>query len=151
MQNLLKQFSSELLKTSLSSVRQRFPFAIPLIFVISFFLSLAPYSNSYEVIYWRLSIIGILTFLLTIGGYLSLETRKTTRFNHLFILIPIFYGIYYYFITDIIVNTDTKSITHSILHLIGFISFIFFAPYISHINTEERSRFKYTNYFSRIA
>jgi hypothetical protein len=44
-----------------------------------------------------------------------------------------------------------QSIIYFLLHLVGFLSFIFFAPYIARILEGTEESMEYTNYFSRIA
>jgi hypothetical protein len=44
-----------------------------------------------------------------------------------------------------------ESVTYFLLHLAGFVSLIFFAPYIARILEGKEGSIEYTNYFSRIA
>lgn len=46
---------------------------------------------------------------------------------------------------------EVQSVTYFLLHLVGFVSLTFFAPYIARILEGEEGSVEYTNYFSRIA
>ena len=70
--------------------------------------------------------------------------------NILFHIIPLIYGVFIYFTINIGTDWIFESLIYLTLHLFGFISFLFFAPYVDNFFRKEEE-IEYTNYFSLVS
>ncbi|GAB0174724.1 MAG: hypothetical protein HHAS10_06030 [Candidatus Altimarinota bacterium] len=99
----------------------------------------------------------VLTFFLSLGVALFFESNSHKRIlDRRFPLLPIVYGVIFYFTVKFGQNYSLQGFTYFILHLVGFISFAFFLPYLTKIfslGEKERNiqNREYSNYYSRVA
>lgn len=96
----------------------------------------------------------IVTLFLSVGIAIFGESHSENKYVRWMPVLPILYGIGFYFS---IRYMDTNSgffnddIVLFILHLVGFIAWIFFAPFLLRRAQKEKDVIQYTNYFTQVA
>jgi hypothetical protein len=151
MKNPFSFLTRKNLETSFGVLMSRFPVASIIVVVLTGFLFYIIHAEPESIVYVRITLSLIVTFFLSIGVSLLLETKKIPRQN-LWHAAPVVYGILFY-ITMIPLTNEwmLDSITYFILHLVGFIGLLFFAPYCRNLFYKKDQSVEYTNYFSRVA
>jgi hypothetical protein len=96
----------------------------------------------------------IVTFFLSVGVAIFGEPHSNNKYVRWMSVLPILYGIGFYFSIQYM-DTDSgffsDDIVLFILHLVGFITWIFFAPYLLRREQTEKDVIQYTNYFTQVA
>jgi hypothetical protein len=151
MTNFFSSLSPESLLENLRNVTKRFPLSVLLIAIVTGCWYYIVNSDPTDLFIPRVIFTDVVTFFLSVGVYLYLETWKRAPLDRWFPILPILYGVWFYFTVDIRESVTTESITYFLLHLVGFLSLLFFAPYLARIFHGEEGSIEYTNYFSRIA
>ena len=150
MKNPLLFFSRKNLETSVGVLESRFPLPSIIVIVITgiFFYIVNWQPESITTLRIILSL--IVTFFLSIGTTLFLESKKTEQ--KVWHISPLIYGAVFYITMNPLTNEwMLDSITYFILHLVGFIALLFFAPYCANLFYKKEQSFEYTNYFTRTA
>jgi Domain of unknown function (DUF4153) len=98
----------------------------------------------------------ILTFFLSLGVALFYESSDKKFLDRDFPILPIVYGLVFYFTVKFGQNYSLQGFTYFLLHLTGFIAFAFFLPYLRKLFLlSEKDRVsqntEYSNYFSRVS
>lgn len=151
MKNPFSFFTRKNLETSFGVLMSRFPVASIIVLVLTGFLFYIIHAEPESMVYIRIILSLIVTFFLSVGVSLSLEEKKIP-YQKIWNVVPVVYGILFY-ITMIPLTNEwmLDSITYFILHLVGFICLLFFAPYLGNLFYEKKQSIEYTNYFSRVA
>ena len=137
MKNPFSFLSPKNLETSLNALSQRFPIPTLLIVTISGFLFYAINSESDSIVIARIMMTLVVTLFFSLGTTLFLE-EKSNR-SRWWQIIPLLYGIAFFFsIRHLTQDYMLDSGTFFILHLVGFVSMLFFAPYISTLLSEKK-------------
>lgn len=96
----------------------------------------------------------VVTFFLSTGITLFAESWKRSAFTKWSGIIPLIYGISFFFsinTLDVQNGIFDEPFIYFILHLVGFVALIFFAPYYPQgTRTKTESR-EYTNYFTHVS
>jgi hypothetical protein len=151
MQNFFSSLSPESLLENLRNIMKRFPLSVLLIVIMTGVWYYIVNESPDDIIFARILLSFVVTFFLSVGTYLYLETKNWGKNELLLTLLPILYGVWFYLTVDLRESASLESVTYFILHLVGFLSFLFFAPYLTRILHGEEGSIEYTNYFSRIA
>ncbi len=151
MKNFFSFLSRESFEKSFGVLEWRFPLPTLIILLISGILFFIVNSESTDEMYMRMILTGIVTFFLSTGCILWIETWKKRPIDARFPILPIVYGIFFYFSLWYSSEWRMESVSYFLLHLTGFLSLLFFAPYITRILQWEEKSIEYTNYFSRVA
>ena len=138
------------LETSLGVLETRFPLpSVIAVILTGLFLSMINGESTSTVIL-RTILSLIVTFFLSIGVTFFAENRKRSQLW--WQIIPLVYGaLFYITVNPIMDEFPLDSVTYFILHLVGFICLLFFAPYCTRLFYPEKQSVEYTNYFSRTA
>ncbi len=151
MKNPLSFLSRKNLETSYDVLRTRFPLASIIVLILTGFLFYVVHAEPGSMVYLRIILSLIVTFFLSIGVSLSLED-KNVSYKKIWNIAPLIYGTLFYISMNSLTNEwMLDSITYFILHLVGFIGFLFFAPYITNLFYDKKQSIEYTNYFTRTA
>ncbi len=137
MKNIFKIFSFKKLKENIKEIYNRFPISMLIIFIIAgIFFVLLHYENNFSSIWERLIIANfslIMTFILSIGVYLSSENLNKTKLQRNIIqIIPIIFWIIFYNIFSLNPN-DFENFLFFILSFTWIIAYLFFAPYLKNL------------------
>ncbi len=149
--SIFSRFSLWGLRTSFLWAFRRFPLPTLLAVILAWLFFYIIKTEPSDVIYPRIIFSLVITFFLSIGTVLFLETWSHPPLDRFFPVIPLLYGVFFYFMVEPRVSMWVESVTYFLLHLAGFVSLIFFAPYIARILEGKEGSIEYTNYFSRIA
>lgn len=156
MKNFLSFFSPKNLGDIAQTLWTRFPIPTVLVLVnagFAWYQVNHPGSPESDMIF-RIMMTLIVTFFLSVGVAIFGESHSENKYVRWMPVLPILYGIGFYFS---IRYMDTNSgffnddIVLFILHLVGFIAWIFFAPYLLRREQTERDVIQYTNYFTQVA
>ncbi len=137
--------------STLRAVTLRFPQAVLLVLMVSGVLSYLVATESENITLPKLVITGVITFFLSLCSYLFLETRKKKPLDHRFPIVPLVYAVVFFLTVRITHDFSVEGFTYSVLHLVGFVSAVFFAPYLFSLFDGKEETVSYTNYFSRVA
>jgi len=150
MKNPLLFFTRKNLITSVGVLESRFPLpSIIILFITGIFFYMVNVELE-SIMTLRIVLSLIATFFLSIGVTLLLESGKTQQ--KIWHIAPLVYGILFYITMNPLTNDwMIDSITYFILHLVGFIALLFFAPYYSGLFYKQEQSVEYTNYFTRTA
>ncbi len=152
MKNPLSFLSPRHLEASWSTLTSRFPIATILVAVLTGCLFYVANADSESYLIMRVVFTLVVTFFFSIGVTLFAESEKTKTNTLAWQLVPILYGIVFFFSIRHLTETYMiDSVTFSILHLVGFISFLFFAPYLRNLMMNNEHTAEYTNHFTRVA
>lgn len=140
--------SQKNLKDSIKELISRF--SMPTIIVIVFTALLYYFifsSNQSELVIKTIFTLSIMFFFST-GICLYIENKEKNNYDTILHILPIIYGVYTYVTIDIWTDWFFESFIYLLLHLFGFVSFIFFAPYLDSFWNKKNTETEYTNYFS---
>lgn len=152
MKNPLSFLSPRHLEASWSTLTSRFPIPTIIVAVLTGCLFYVANTDTESYVMMRIIFTLVVTFFFSIGVTLFAESEKNKTSSALWQLIPIVYGLMFYVsIRHLTESYMIDSITFSILHLVGFISFLFFAPYLRNLLMHNEQTVEYTNYFTRVA
>lgn len=96
----------------------------------------------------------VVTFFLSTSVALLWESQKPNTYTRWLPILSILYGIGFFFaIHSLDMNSGVfnEPFIYFSLHLVGFVAWVFFAPYISHLKDREQKDIQYTNYFTQVA
>ncbi|NDK09791.1 DUF4153 domain-containing protein [Candidatus Gracilibacteria bacterium] len=156
MKNIFSGFNKEELQKKIQVIISRFPFAVVYSTVLTILFFVLIY-NSFEnqILIERIMRViftGIITFFLSVGATLFVESQDT-KYNHGDIIsqvgVLIFGALFYYFL-----SADLESMNNIIffvLTLFGVTSFLFFAPYINNIIENSQIQEEYYIYFYSVS
>ncbi len=146
-------FSRKQLEASFGILRSRFLLPTLILVILTGFLFYVVNVDVTPEDLWisRIILSCIVTFFLSTWVILSLESEKKNKLFQLFMILPMVYGIVFYLTVDPSTDWWVESVSYFLLHLTWFVSFLFFAPYITRLHSKESESIEYTNYFSRIA
>ncbi len=156
MKNFLSFFSPKNLGEIAQQLWTRFPISTVLVLVNTGFIWYMvnhPSSLQSDMIL-RVILTLIVTFFLSVGVAIFGESHSENKYVRWMPILPILYGISFYFSIH---SLDTNSgfpnedFLYFILHLVGFIAWIFFAPYLLRREQTEKDVIQYTNYFTQVA
>lgn len=156
MKNFLSFFSPKNLGDIAQTLWTRFPIPTVLVLVnagFAWYQVNNPSSLESDMIF-RVMMTLIVTLFLSIGVAIFGESHRDNKYVRWMPVFPILYGISFYIS---IRYMDTNSgffsddIVLFILHLVGFIAWIFFAPYLLRRAQERKDVIQYTNYFTQVA
>ncbi len=151
MPNIFQRLIQMDIRSTLIAVVKRFPLSVIIVLAITALLLYVVNKEVDDVLYQRLWLTGIVTFFLATGVALFTETWKRQPFDKVLLLLPILYGVLFYSTLEIRDNLGVQSFTYFLLHLTGFVSLLYFAPFITRMLTGREASIEYTNYFTRIA
>ncbi len=149
MKNFLASFHLDL-ENSFDTLKWRFPLQTLIILLLTGVLLYMVNTEVTEPVQIKLALTCVVTFFFSIGIRLFRETIDTRQFS-LYDIIPFIYGVLFYFTVEPTTNWGLESFVYFALHLTGFISFTFFAPYLLELFRWKIERIEYTNYFTRVA
>ncbi len=149
MKNFLASFHLDL-ENSLDTLRGRFPRESLIIVFLTGILLYMVNIETTEPVQIKLVLTSIVTLFFSIGIRLFRETIDTKQFS-LYGIIPFIYGLLFYLTVEPTSDWGLESFVYFALHLTGFISFTFFAPYLLELFGGKVERIEYTNYFTRTA
>ena len=109
------------------------------------------YTENESVFVMRMVLMSIVMFFLSTAIILATESEKKNTYSPLLLLLPILYGVFFFFTVDPSTDWGVESLSYFLLHLTGFLASVFFAPYLREIFHGKTEMVEYTNYFSRIA
>lgn len=151
MNQFTKLFSRENLEVSIWKLISRFAFPSILLLFLAWILFYTIDSESESSWIIRSIFALIVTFILSVGVRLFSEAYTNSKMRSFLHILPWVYGIIFYFSIDPTTDWWLESMVYFLLHLAGFISLLFFAPYLHKLFDKEGESIEYTNYFSRIA
>lgn len=137
--------------SSWNTLRTRFPLPSVIALVITWLICYQISQDEYSAVIMRVVLSLITTFFLAIGICIYLET---TGKKHLakYQSIAILYGIWFFLTLNPSQNAwMIENMSYFMLHLVGFIAILFFAPYISGTLYRKDRSIEYTNYFTHTA
>lgn len=151
MKNPLSFFTRKNLETSVGVLQERFPLPSLIVLVVAGLLFYMVNTESESILLVRTIFSLIVTFALSIGTSLFLESA-TVKSKKLWHLTPLVYGVLFF----VSINPMTHewifdSVIFFVLHLVGFLMLLFFAPYVTDIFHKKEQTVEYTNYFSWVA
>ncbi len=154
-------FSRENLALALRAIWQRFPQAglisvLLTLYILYKIIGDTIYSVNEDDAIFRTITSLILTFFLSLGASLYIEQQEKKFFDAKFPILPVVYGIVFYFTVELGQNFWLHGTTYFFLHLVWFVSFAFFLPYVRRLFQKSEQRrevfdIEYTNYFSRVS
>lgn len=151
MNNPFSFLSRKNVEASFGILIRRFP--IPVIIVTIFSLLLFYFIQSEtkdDTVIRAIFSFGI-TFFFSTWMTLFSEGLKNKKYTPLLSIIPILYGIWVYFTIDVGTDWFFESFVFLLLHLFGFVAFLFFAPYVRPVWKSDEEEIEYSNYFSLVA
>jgi len=92
----------------------------------------------------------IVTFFFLMSVTLYRESRETKRWDKVLSIMPIIYGIGFYFVNSYTGDFDLEAIVFFLLHLFGFGFAIVVAPYIRKVCSPKENTVQYANYFTLV-
>jgi hypothetical protein len=148
--NPLAFLSKDSIKNSWENLFSRFmiPSIIICIFTLLLFYFIYTDTHSPEVTKAIFSF--AITFFFATGVSLYIESSTLWKNIKYLNVLPIVYLIFIYYSIDIGNDWIFESLIYLTLHLFGFVSFLFFAPYVEHFFRKE-DEIEYTNYFSLVS
>lgn len=150
MKNPFSFLSPKSLKTSSEVLQSRFPLPTIIVLITAALFFYVVNRDSPNIIVTRIILSLITTFFFSIGVTLFTEQKKNAN-NTLWQIVAVVYGLLFFFsIRHLTDDYILDSGTFFILHLVGFISLLFFAPYIGNLYTSGKD-VEYTNYFTYTA
>lgn len=154
-------FSREQFMLSIREILSRFFQAALLSLMLTVYLiykiiSEATNQAGQEDVIFRTVTTLILTFFLSLGVTLFYESSDKKFLDREFPILPIVYGLIFYFTVKFGQNYSLQGFTYFLLHLTGFVAFAFFLPYLRkffHLSEKDRvsQNTEYSNYFSRVS
>lgn len=138
------------LENSFDTLKSRFPLQTIIIITLTGILLYALNTENDDPMIIRMIFTSIVTFFLSVGIRLFREEKDKNHFS-LSDIIAIGYGIIFYITVDPTSDWWMESFVFFLLHLTGFISFTFFAPYLLELFHVKVEKIEYTNYFTRVA
>ncbi|MFK7780120.1 MAG: DUF4153 domain-containing protein [Candidatus Gracilibacteria bacterium] len=154
MKNILSIFSTKALKINLKNIINRFPLSVIIIFIVStlFFVNLhGNLSRDTSEFVLELIFSFSIIFFFSIGVYLSGENNNFSRLKrNLFQIIPISFGILLFSVFSNNFN-DFENILFILLSSAGILFYLFFAPYIKNIFSNNVKQNIFYTYFYNIS
>lgn len=155
MNNFLSFFSLKNFRDIIQTLWTRFPIPTVLVLInVSFVGYQVNHVGAAESdMILRVILTLVVTFFLSVGVAVFGESHSQNKYVRWMPIIPILYGLSFYFS---IFSLDTNSgmfdehFIYFLLHLVGFIAWIFFAPYLLRRIQKEREIIQYTNYFTHV-
>ncbi len=138
-------------ESSLEILRRRFPLPTLVVLLLTWSLLYLITTETESAVVTKIIFTSIVVFFFSMWMNLFLETVGNHRKAKYLNIIPILYGIAFYYTIDPIGDWWYESFIYFTLHLVGFISFILFSPYLKDLFYGKLSSTEYTNYFSRTA
>lgn len=151
MKNPLSFLSRKNLEMSLGILGERFPLAACIVVVITGLFLYTVNTESDSVLLLRTVFSLITTFFLSVGLVLASENKDVQHPRIWQYASLVYGGIFFVTINPLSHEWMIDSITYFILHLVGFIGLLFFAPYWKNLFYGEKQSAEYTNYFSHVA
>lgn len=138
-------------EASVGILIRRFPLSaiFASIFSLLLFYFIESETDSEEVI--RAILAFGISFFFSTWITLFIESYSKHKYTSLLSIIPILYGIWAYLTIDVGNDWFFESFTFLLLHLFGFVAFLFFAPYIFSNRKNDEHEIEYSNYFSLVA
>lgn len=141
---------------------RRFPLETVISIALTLFLIFAIYSEKTDAWVVQTILSLIVTFFLSTGMTLfreSLDGGKGLKNKNTLLLavLPVIYGIGFYFVSDYLGTANPENVAFFLLHLFGFIAILFVAPYLRNIFEKAKASklqgisVGYSNYFSLVA
>lgn len=149
--HLFSFFTWANLEESWNSLRSRFPLPTLIVCFLTGLLFYEINRESESFVITRLIFTTVVVLFFSLGVTLFLETRKSEKYDILFHISPFLYGILFYLTVNLTPNWEGEFFAYFFLHLTGFLSFVFFAPYLTRLLHGDKESFEYTNYFSRVS
>lgn len=154
MKNIYQFFSLKNFKDSIQILWTRFPIASILIIINTGFIWYQVNNTTDDSVLIVQTILTlIVTTFLSASIALFVESKKPTSYTRWLPILPLLYGISFFFsIHSLDLNSGVfdENLVYFSLHLVGFITFIFFAPFVSNHTWNEKVDIQYTNYFTRV-
>jgi len=144
-------FSSAHLAKAKESLIKRFPLPtlVTIVLAIYCWYIIAVDINQESRIFTMISTL-ILVFFLLVGTRLWRENQRLSVQEWLWYTLPFLYGgLYYWYFYQGNID-DIEHIVFFGLHMVGFVAFLFFVPYLFHQKALQDDTIEYQNYFSRI-
>lgn len=142
----------EEIKNSLKDISSRFPLACIISFLVTiwFYIMIAWVSHNTEEIIWKAIMSGVITFFLSVGVTLYLESKNDLQKYSLLWqgLSLVFWILFYSFLSSDLWGED---IIFFILTLFWVTSLLFSAPYLQYISSWAYKELSYYIYFYRIS
>lgn len=138
------------LENSFDTLKSRFPLQSIIILILTSLLLSMLNTETSEPLQIKLTLTCIVIFFFSTGIRLFREGKDTSTFS-LLDIIPFIYGILFYLTVDPTSDWGLESFVYFTLHLTGFLSFTFFAPYLLELFHAKVEKVEYTNYFTRVA
>ena len=140
------------IKNSFRKLLKRFPLETVMIIIITSIIFFVIHKEDFSGWIPRTLYTLATTFFFLLGTTLYVESRKSDRWNYLFLLLPITYGVVFYFMNPYTGQDDLKAIVFFLLHLFGFGFAILFAPYLKNIfSTKKDTSIEHANYFTLVS
>lgn len=155
MKNFLSFFSPKNLGEIVKTLWTRFPISSVLVLINTGFIWYQVNNDAEDsALIMRAILTLVVTFFLSASIAILGESQKPNKYTRWIPLLPIFYGVGFFFaIRSLDMNSGVfnEPFIYFSLHLVGFIAWIFFAPYVSHLKGREQKDIEYTNYFTQVA
>ncbi|MBP9778988.1 DUF4153 domain-containing protein [Candidatus Gracilibacteria bacterium] len=151
MNNPFSFLSRKNVEASFGILIRRFPLSAIIVTLFSLLLFYFIQSETTDDTVTRAIFSFGITFFFSTGMTLFSEGLKNKKYTPLLSIIPILYGIWVYFTIDVGTDWFFESFVFLLLHLFGFIAFLFFAPYIRPVGESDENEIEYSNYFSLVA
>ena len=140
------------IKNSFRKLLKRFPLETVMIIAITSIIFFAIHKEDFSGWIPRTLYTLATTLFFLLGTTLYVESRKSDEWKYLFLLLPIIYGIGFFFANPYISQDDIGTIVFFLLHIFGFGLVIFFAPYLKNIfSADKNTIIEHTNYFTLVS
>lgn len=150
MYNPLTFLSRKNIEDSVGRITSRFPIPTLIVCIFTLLLFYFIYSDNHSAEVTKAIFTFAITFFFSTGAALYIESNSKGKTDILLHLIPVIYGVFIYSTINIWTDWIFESMIYLTLHLFGFVSFLFFAPYVDSFFKKEEE-IEYTNYFSLVS
>lgn len=133
MKNPLSFLSHKNLEASLGTLQKRFPIPTIIALVIAGFFFFMIHRETASLMQTRIVITLVVTFFCTTSVTLFRESEKKPQTIIWSTIALLYAGIFFVSLRHISENFILDTIVFSSLHLVGFISLLFFAPYLKNL------------------
>lgn len=142
------------LEGAASELVHRFPLSLVMIVVTAglFFYSITVDTSTPEIS--RAIFTSIVLFFSSVGMVLAREVlgKNIRWYTIVSVSLMVLYGVWFYTTLDTDILQSSVSIVLFILHMVGFVGFLFAAPYIFEwVRTKKVGEISYSNYFVRLS